>query len=339
VRQGVADARAGVRAYSPVFLLMIPLVMSLVMMTSATTPASAAERTLPPQIRYLRAEVCGISIFYRETGPADAPCILLLHGYPSSSRMFEPLFPLLGAKYRLIAPDYPGFGLSDAPPPGNFAYTFDHFAAVIGEFVQALGLKTYSLYLQDYGGPVGLRLAIAHPERVQALIIQNAVVHEEGLSDVWALRRAYWANRSENEAKIIAGLYSVSAGIARHVGPRPEVERFNPDLWMDEINFLMRPGEQAIQLSLIYDYRSNVAAYPEWQAYLREKHPTTLVLWGRFDPIFALAGAEAFKREVPDAEVHVLDAGHFALEECAPAMAQIIDRFLRSKPVDRHHPE
>jgi pimeloyl-ACP methyl ester carboxylesterase len=279
-------------------------------------------------IIYNYVKVDGLDIFYREAGPKDAPCILLLHGYPSSSRMFDPLLPLLNSKYHLIAPDYPGFGLSEAPSPASFAYTFDHLAKVIDDLTEVLGLSHYTLYLQDYGGPIGFRIAVEHPERVQALIVQNAVVHEEGLSPVWAPRRAYWANRAEYEPKIREGLLSVAAGVARHVGPRPNPERFNPDLWMDEIAFLKRPSEDVIQLDLIYDYQTNVAAYGKWQAYLRDQHPPTLVVWGKYDPIFTVDGANAFSREVTAAEIHILDAGHFALEERATDIGALIDGFL-----------
>ena len=278
---------------------------------------------------YNTIKVDGINIFYREAGPKDAPCILLLHGYPSSSRMFEPLLPLLSNKYHLIAPDYPGFGLSEAPSPQYFNYSFAHLAKVIGDFTHAIGLTRFSLYMQDYGGPIGFRIAIEQPERIHALIIQNAVVHEEGLSPIWETRRAFWLNRAENEAKIINGLYSVTSGIARHVGNRPHPERFSPDLWMDEIAFLRRPGEDQIQLDLVYDYRSNVDSYPKWQAYLRDQHPPTLVVWGEHDPIFTINGAKAFGLEVPNAEIHILNAGHFALEDHATEIGLLIDQFLK----------
>lgn len=286
--------------------------------------------TIPEYVgtTYKQVKVNGLDIFYREAGRKNAPCILLLHGYPSSSRMFEPLLPLLSSKYHLIAPDYPGFGLSEAPSPPSFAYTFDHLAKVINDLTERLGLSPYTLYLQDYGGPIGFRIAIEHPERVQTMIIQNAVVHEEGLSPAWAPRRAYWANRAEHEPKIREGLLSVAAGVARHVGPRPNPERFNPDLWMDEIAFLKRLGEDIIQLDLIYDYQANVAAYGKWQAYLRDNHPPTLVVWGKYDPIFTIDGAHAFGREVTAAEIHILDAGHFALEERAADIAVLIEGFL-----------
>src|SRR5262249_22899638 len=178
---------------------------------------------------YLQARVGGVRLFYREAGRADAPALLLLHGYPSSSRMFEPLLPLLADQFRLLAPDYPGFGLSDAPPPSAYAYSFEALAATVREFTEVLGLERYALYLQDYGGPVGMRLALARPERVRALVIQNAVAHEEGLTEVWKARRAWWADRSAHEAQIRAAMHSVVAGVARHVGGRPHPETYNPD--------------------------------------------------------------------------------------------------------------
>jgi pimeloyl-ACP methyl ester carboxylesterase len=283
---------------------------------------------------YNTANVNGTSIFYREAGPKEAPIVLLLHGYPSSSRMFEPLLQRLGKHYRLIAPDYPGFGLSQAPDRTEYEYTFEHLAQTMCQFTDVLGLRQYSLFIQDYGGPVGFRIALAHPERVRALIIQNAVVHEEGLTPAWNLRRAYWNNRAEYEAKIREGMVSVQAGIARHIGDRPNPERFNPDLWLDELALLKRPGMEAIQLDLAYDYQTNVNAYPHWQAYLRERRPDTLVLWGIHDPIFSVDGAHAIRREQPDAEVHLLEAGHFAIDDCPDEIAAHVRSFFT-----KHHIE
>jgi pimeloyl-ACP methyl ester carboxylesterase len=242
--------------------------------------------------------------------------------------MFEPLLPRLGKYYRLIAPDYPGFGLSEAPDRSVYEYTFEHLAQTMSEFIDVLGLKEYSLFMQDYGGPIGLRVALARPERVQALIIQNAVLHEEGLTPVWNLRRAYWDNRAAYEAKIREGMYSVPGGIARHVGGRANPARFNPDLWMDEIAFLKRPGMEAIQLDLVYDYQTNVKAYPLWQAYLRERRPSTLVVSGIHDPIFSADGARAIGREQPEAEVHLLEAGHFAVDDRPDEIAAYVHSFL-----------
>src|SRR5262249_47606495 len=251
-----------------------------------TPPASAADASQRPRqaIFYRSIAVDGLNIFYREAGAKDRPVLVLLHGFPSSSRMFDSLFPLLSSRYHLIAPDYPGFGHSDALPPERFAYTFDHLAQVTDHFIQALGLSRYVLYLQDYGGPVGFRIALAHPERVQALIVQNAVAHDEGLGPLWATRRAFWADRAANEAKLREGLVSAEATRLRHVGTSPNVDRYNPDLWTDELAFLSQPGQDRIQLDLFYDYRNNVASYPRWQEYLRSHRPPTLVVWGKYDP-------------------------------------------------------
>ncbi|GJD51210.1 Cis-3-alkyl-4-alkyloxetan-2-one decarboxylase [Methylobacterium crusticola] len=281
-----------------------------------------------PGIQYRSIEVDGVSVFYREAGPPSAPTLLLLHGFPSSSRMYQPLLARLADRYHLVAPDYPGFGHSDAPDPARFAYTFDHLAAVVDRFTQALGLARYALFLQDYGGPVGFRLALAHPERVRALVIQNAVAHEEGLGPLWEARRAFWAQRAANEERLRATFLSLEAARQRHVGSSPHPERYDPDLWTDEFAFLSRPGQAQIQSDLFYDYRTNVAAYPSWQAWLRARQPRLLVAWGRYDPSFAPAGAAAYGRDVPGAEIHLLDAGHFALDEAPDAVAALTRAFL-----------
>jgi pimeloyl-ACP methyl ester carboxylesterase len=239
---------------------------------------------------YRTVQVDGLSIFYREAGPKDAPALLLLHGLPSSSRMFEPLLSRLSDHYHLIAPDYPGFGSSDAPDPKRFEYTFDRIASVVGHFTEALGLSKYALYMQDYGGPVGFRMALAHPDRATALIVQNAVAHNEGLGATWKTRRAFWKDRAANEAALRKNLLSLETTRVRHVGHDPNVDRYDPDLWLDEFAFLSRPGQADIQTDLFYDYRTNVAAYPTWQAWLRQRQPKLLVLWGKYDPSFETNG-------------------------------------------------
>jgi pimeloyl-ACP methyl ester carboxylesterase len=280
-------------------------------------------------VLYRTVQVDGLSIFYREAGPKNAPTVLLLHGFPSSSRMFEPLFARLSDRYHLVAPDYPGFGHSDAPEPAGFAYTFDHIATVIDRFTQAVGLTHYSLYVQDYGGPVGFRLALGHPERLESLIIQNAVAHEDGLGPLWATRRAFWADRAANEAALRANLISFTATKQRHLGSDPDIDRYDPDLWTDEFAFLSQPHQVDIQSDLFYDYRTNVASYPVWQAWLQKKQPHTLVIWGKYDPSFQVAEAAAYKRDVPAAEVHILDAGHFAMDTEAQQVADLIRGFLK----------
>jgi len=313
------------------FLGCIPQTSALAA-TPAAPPASASHSAADKSITYKTVNVKGLNIFYREAGPANAPAILLLHGFPSSSRMFDTLIPLLADRYHLIAPDYPGFGNSDAPPPDKFTYTFDSIADVIGEFTQAVHLNKYALYLQNYGGPVGYRVAVAHPERVTALIIQNAIAHEEGLGRLQAQRKAFWANRPAFEAKYRAGLASVENARLRHVNGSSHPERYNPDMWKDEAAFLARPGEADIQSDLFYDFRNNLAAFPQWQEWLRKRQPRTLIVWGRNDPVFDVAEVAALKKDVPKAQVHLLDAGHFALDESSHDIAKLTRAFL-AQPV------
>lgn len=272
--------------------------------------------------------VDGIRIFYREAGPLEAPTILLLHGFPSSSRMFLNLFPLLSSSYRLVAPDYPGFGQSDAPPPENFSYTFDHISQCIEKFLVEINLVKYTLYLQDYGGPVGFRLAAAHPECVKALIIQNAVTHVEGLSDAWSIRKAFWENRNLYEERMRGALLSKENACQRHLAGVSLSEHIDPDTWSDEFAFLTRPGMVDIQIALMFDYQTNVTCYPKWQAYLRKYQPHTLVVWGKHDPLFTVDGAMAFSREIRDSEIHLLNASHFALDEETETIAILIHRFM-----------
>jgi pimeloyl-ACP methyl ester carboxylesterase len=279
---------------------------------------------------YRTTKIDGLSIFYREAGPKDAPTLLLLHGLPSSSRMFDPLFSRLSDRFHLIAPDYPGFGHSDWPDPKNFAYTFDHIADVMTHFTESLNLAHYTLYMQDYGGPVGFRMVLAHPERVQALIVQDAVSHNSGLSENWKTRRAFWADRAPNEEKLRVNLLSLDTTRTRHVGNDPRPELYNPDLWINEYNFLNQPGQADIQSDLFYDYRTNVESYPKWSVWMRERQPRLLVLWGKYDLSFDISEPESYRRDVPNAEVHILDAGHFALDTAADQIAEYVRTFMNA---------
>jgi len=281
-------------------------------------------------VSYRTVKVDGLSIFYREAGSMDAPTILLLHGLPSSSRMFEPLLARLRDRFRLIAPDYPGFGHSDAPDARSFPHTFDKIASVIGHFTEALGLSRYTLYMQDYGGPVGFRMVLAHPERVEGLIVQDAVAHNEGLGANWKARREFWKDRAANESKLRTNLLSLAATRTRHVGNDPNVDRYDPDLWTDEFAFLSRPEQAEIQSDLFYDYRTNVEAYPKWQAWMRERQPRLLVIWGKYDLSFDASEPEAYRRDVPEAQVHLLEAGHFALDTAAGEIAALVREFAGS---------
>jgi pimeloyl-ACP methyl ester carboxylesterase len=277
---------------------------------------------------YHRTTVDGVGVFYREAGPKGAPKIVLLHGFPSSSREFDTLIPLLAARYHLIAPDFPGFGQSDAPPPSAYEYTFDNLARTINSLLEQLKIDKYTFYLHDYGGPVGFRIMSAHPQQLQALIIQNANAYKEGLG-------AKWAADPKAHPEAFDAFVSLAATEQRHTLGTARLERYNPDTWIDEYAHLSKPGQREIQAHLLFDYRTNVASYRAWQAWLRENRPPTLVVWGRNDPSFIAAGAQAFKRDLPDSEIHLLDAGHFALDEKNDEIARLILEFLAAHSFDR----
>jgi pimeloyl-ACP methyl ester carboxylesterase len=293
-------------------------------------PEARAPRPLgdPAAVRHRTTTIDGLRVFYREAGDPRQPALVLLHGFPSSSVMFRDLIPRLADRFHVLAPDDPGFGRSDAPSPATFAYTFDHLTEIIDRLLDQQRLTRYSLFLQDYGGPIGFRLALAHPERIEALVIQNAVAHEEGLSDLWIPRRAFWADRARHEAVVRANFLSLEATRQRHVGASPDPSRIDPEAWEDEFAHLSKPGLADIHLDLFHDYRTNVAAYPAWQKYLRDHRPPTLVVWGRHDLSFTVAGALAYGTDVPDAEIHLLDAGHFALDEACPQITALIHDFF-----------
>ena len=318
----------------PKFLQVFRVVLVVSMMLAIFHPpahAEGKERPVKTQTSYRTIKVDGLSIFYREAGPKDAPTLLLLHGLPSSSRMFEPLYSRLSHHYHLVAPDYPGFGHSDWPDPKKFAYTFDHIAETMNHFTEALGLSRYTLYMQDYGGPVGFRMALAHPDRIERLIIQDAVAHNEGLGAIWKTRRAFWADRTANESALRTNLLSLQTTRTRHVGSDPSVERYDPDLWTDEFAFLNQPGQIEIQSDLFYDYRINVENYPRWQAWMREKQPRLLVIWGKYEASFDSSEPESYRRDVPNAEVHIVDGGHFALDTAADDIASLIGQFMKTQ--------
>jgi pimeloyl-ACP methyl ester carboxylesterase len=285
-------------------------------------------QTNPKQTRYKFRQVGDVEVFYREAGPADAPVILLLHGFPTASHMFRDLFPLLADRYRLIAPDLPGFGQTTAPPRGAFDYTFDRLAEVIEGLTEALSLDRYALYIFDYGAPVGLRLAMRHPGQVSAIISQNGNAYVEGFSDQWGPWEAYW--RDGSAANREACRPSLSPDTIRNwqYGTGTDPELLSPDGYELDIAYMARPGAEDIQLDLIRDYRTNVALYPDFQSYFRTYRPPLLAVWGRYDPAFVPAGAEAYKHDLPDAEVHLLDAGHFALETHASEVAALVRDFL-----------
>ncbi len=298
---------------------------------AATLLAGAAQAAPIPSTdattTYRWVKVDGVKIFYREAGPSDAPTIVLLHGFPSSSREFDTLIPLLATKYHLIAPDYPGFGLSDAPPPAAYTYTFDHLAQTMSNFLEELKITRYTLYLHDYGAPIGFRIVLAHPDQLRALILQNGNINQAGLGAKWAKIAEYW-KEPKAHPEVLNAFLSFEATKDRHVAGTSHPDRYDPDTWISEYADLSRPGEREIQADLLYDYRTNVASYPRWQAWLRNHQPPTLVVWGENDPSFIAPVAEAFRSDLPNAEIHLLDAGHFALDEQTDAIADLILRFM-----------
>lgn len=298
-----------------------------------TTPSTGATIADHPATRYRTADIDGLKLFYREAGPADAPVVLLLHGFPTSSHMFRDLIPALADRYRVIAPDYPGFGYSDFPDRQQFPYGFATYAEIIDKFTQAIGLSRYALYVQDYGAPVGLRLALRAPERITGLIVQNGNAYEEGLSDAWAPIKAYWRDSSPANRDKLRGFLTLEGTRQQYTAglSDAQVELVSPDSWMLDWSLLSRPGNIDLQLDLFGDYRTNVALYPQFQAFFRGHRPPTLITWGRHDPLFTVAGAEAYRRDQPDAELHLLDAGHFALETHGPEIAAHIRRFLATQ--------
>jgi pimeloyl-ACP methyl ester carboxylesterase len=304
-------------------------ILTVALATGMGLNAQNKEKPMEQQVFYRTVKVNDRSVFYREAGPKGAPVILLLHGLPSSSRMFQPLLTRLAANYHLVAPDYPGFGHSDWPDPKQFEYTFDNIASVMNGFTEALGLLHYTLYMQDYGGPVGFRMALTHPERVQALIVQDAVAHNEGLGANWATRRTFWAERPTHEEALRTNLLSLATTKTRHVGDDPNIELYDPDLWTDEYAFLNAPGQAQIQSDLFYDYRTNVDAYPKWQAWMQKSQPKLLVVWGKHDLSFDPGEPERYRKDVPSAEVHILDAGHFALDTKADEIATLVRQFMK----------
>lgn len=269
-----------------------------------------------------------LDIFFREAGEKDAPAILLLHGFPTSSHQYRGLIDRLSGKYRVIAPDLPGFGFSDAPAAKTFGYTFDHLAEVIERFTDVIGLTRYAIYVFDYGAPVGFRLAASRPERVTALISQNGNAYEEGLSEGWSPMRAYWQDPTDENRENLRALLKAETTRFQYTHGEPDTSRIAPESYTLDQHFLDRPGSDEIQLDLFGDYKANVAAYPRFHEYFRSHRPPTLAVWGKNDPFFLPAGAEAFRRDMPDAEVHFVDAGHFPLETHLDQIAGIIRAFL-----------
>jgi pimeloyl-ACP methyl ester carboxylesterase len=300
----------------------------------AAPPAAPAARSIPVT-HYRTATVDGVDIFYREAGPADAPVVLLLHGFPTSSHMFRNLIPLLSDKYHVIAPDYPGYGHSAAPDHTKFTYSFGHTTDLIDGLMQQLKASRYAMYVMDYGAPVGYRLALKHPERVSALIVQNGNAYEEGLKAFWDPIKAYWADRTQAKRDALNMLVEPATTKFQYVDGVRDVSRIDPDNWAHDQALLDRPGNRDIQLDMLLDYGTNIPLYPQFQAFFRQYKPPTLIVWGKNDVIFPADGAHPYLRDLPAAELHLFDTGHFALEDKLDEMAPLIRNFLDRTLVKR----
>jgi pimeloyl-ACP methyl ester carboxylesterase len=314
----------------PATALVIYLAMNLIT-PYLLRPVAAAEHkstVTVTQTLHKTINIDDVEIFYREAGPVKAPTILLLHGFPTSSHMFRNLIPALSDRYHLVAPDYPGFGNSAQPSMDAFDYTFDNLAHVMDRFVAALGIKKYSVYLMDYGAPIGFRLAAKHPEQVTSLIVQNGNAYTEGLREFWDPIRIYWKERTPKNAEALVGFISPDGVKWQYTHGVRNVQTISPDNWNVDLRHLTREGNPAIQLALFYDYQNNVPYYPEWQAYFRKYQPPTLIVWGKNDYIFPAEGAYPYKHDLKNLEFHLLDTGHFALEEDGQVIADTIRGFL-----------
>jgi pimeloyl-ACP methyl ester carboxylesterase len=279
-------------------------------------------------ITYKIVDVQGIPIFFRESGPKDAPALLLLHGFPSSSHMFRNLIPLLSDRFRIVAPDYPGFGNSGQPSMDKFPYTFDAIAEVMDEFLSVIGLNSFFVYVQDYGAPVGFRLALKDPSRIRGIISQNGNAYDEGLAPAWEPIRKYWLDKSSENGKALLGLLEKSFTRAQYIEGCRCIEAISPDAWNMDQFFLERPGNAEIQLALFYDYRTNLEKYPQWHEYFRTHQPPALIAWGKNDLFFTVDGALAYSSDLPKCEIHLMNTGHFALEEDVELYAALIKRFV-----------
>ena len=283
-------------------------------------------------VRYETALVDGLNIAYREAGNPQDPKLVLLHGFPASSHQYRNLIPALADAFHVIAPDYPGFGNSDIPDPANFAYTFDRLAEITGKFLKQMGFDRYGLFAQDYGGPVGFRIVTRNPDVLEWLIIQNTNAYEEGFTEAWGgLRNALWKKRTPESEQGVAGLLEFDTIKAVYLHGHKHPDLISPDNWNMDFRFMERPNARRVQMDLFYDYRTNVALYPEWQKFLRDRQPKTLIFWGQDDIFFTREGGEAYLRDLPDAEMHRLDSGHFAVEDCLEQIATNIQRFYDEK--------
>lgn len=312
----------------PFFIIYLAMSLFAALWLNPVLAANDKSTVAVTQTLHKTITIDGVEIFYREAGRKDAPTILLLHGFPTSSHMFRNLIPALADRYHLIAPDYPGFGNSAQPAMDKFDYTFDNMAAVMGKLVNKLGVKKYSVYLMDYGAPIGFRLAANNPEQVSSLIVQNGNAYDEGLREFWDPIRVYWEDPTAENAEPLAAFISPDGVKWQYTHGVRNVETISPDNWNVDLRHLTREGNPSIQLAMFYDYQNNVPLYPEWQAYFREHQPPTLIVWGKNDFIFPAEGAHPYKRDLNNLEFHLLDTGHFALEEDGQVIADTISKFL-----------
>ena len=279
--------------------------------------------------RFQYATVRGLKMFYREAGSKELPALVLLHGFPSSSHMFRGLIPQLADKFHVIAPDYIGFGYSDAPGVSEFEYTFDNMAIYVEDLLfNVLGLKKFSIYVQDYGAPVGYRIAFKHQDAIEGIVVQNGNAYAEGIGAAFDPMKPFWANRTAETEAPVRALLTVDTTIFQYTHGVKDASRISPDAYTMDQHFLDRPGNDAIQLNMLHNYQANLAHYDEWHTFFRNKQPRTLIVWGKNDPFFTVAGAQAYLRDIPKAELHLLDTGHFALEDCGEFIAQKIVNFF-----------
>jgi len=311
--------------------LMTALVMPVLEASAASdsNPGTANETS----VTYHTQVVDGVKVFYREAGPKNAPTVLLLHGFPTSSHMFRNLIPKLADRYHVIAPDYPGYGQSEQPAMHQFTYSFDHLAAIVDKLTGQLGLNKYALYVQDYGAPIGYRLASAHPERITAIVVQNGNAYHEGIDNpFWDPVKAFWKDKSEANAAKLRPILELNATKWQYTeGFRDPASHVSPDTWMLDQAYMDRPGNKDIQIELFYSYGTNPPLYAAWQAYFRQHQPPMLIVWGKNDKIFPAEGATPYLRDLPQAELHLLDTGHFALEEDGEEIGQLMHQFLDRK--------
>ncbi|OWQ44572.1 hydrolase [Roseateles noduli] len=318
---------------APAWVLASSLLLAFASHGVQANPAAAKAATnvaSTAAVSYRTVKIDGLNIFYREAGPKDAPVLLLLHGFPTSSQMFRNLIPRLADRYRVIAPDYPGYGRSDMPAMDKFQYSFDNLAKVVDKFTEAIGATTYAMYVQDYGAPIGYRLAAAHPERITAIVVQNGNAYEEGLdNEFWVPAKAFWADKSVANGNKLRALFELPATKWQYSEGYRDAARISPDAAATDQFYMDRPGNKDIQLEMFYSYGTNPPLYPSWQAYFRKHQPPMLIVWGKGDKIFPPAGAHPYLRDLPKAELHLLDTGHFALEEESEKIAGLMRGFLQ----------